>query len=80
MTILPLPLRRHNKKRIPLNLLLICISAESARQVLSIKDECTFLLLIFLLIGLCIDWFLYCNWFDIFSFSIAQIIKTFIHH
>ena len=34
----------HNKKRIPLlNLLINCIPARSAPQLLSIKDEYTFL-------------------------------------
>ena len=40
----------HNKYRNPLlNLLINCISAESAYQILSIKSECTFLLLNFLI-------------------------------
>ena len=44
----------HNKKRIPLlNLLINFISAKSAAQILSIKGECTFLFLDFLIIGLC---------------------------
>ena len=44
----------HNKKRIPLlNLLINYISARSAPQILSIKDECTFIFVIFLIIGLC---------------------------
>ena len=38
----------HNKKRIPLlNLLINCISARSEPQILSIKDECTFVFVIF---------------------------------
>ena len=42
----------HNKKRIPLITLLInWISAKSAPQILSIRGECTFLLLNFLIIG-----------------------------
>ena len=36
-----------------LNSLINCISARSAPQVLSIIDECTFLFLNFLIIGLC---------------------------
>ena len=36
-----------------LNLLINCISARSAPQIFSIKGECTFLLLNFLIIGLC---------------------------
>ena len=36
-----------------LNLLINCISATSEPQVLSIKGECTFLFLNFLIIGLC---------------------------
>ena len=44
----------HNINLNPLlNLLITCISARSARQILSIKGECTFLLLNFLMIGLC---------------------------
>ena len=43
----------HNKKRIDLlNLLINCISARSAPQILSIKDDCTFLLLNFQINGL----------------------------
>ena len=43
----------HNKKRIPLlNLLINYISARAAPQILSIKGECTFLFLNFLMIGL----------------------------
>ena len=36
-----------------LNLLINCICARSAPQILSIIDDCTFLLLHFLIIGLC---------------------------
>ena len=36
-----------------LNLLISCVSAKSAHQILPIKGECTFLLLNFLIIGLC---------------------------
>ena len=36
-----------------LNFLNNCISTKSAPQILSIKGECTFLLLNFLIIGLC---------------------------
>ena len=42
------------KKQSPLlNLLITCISAISTPQILTIKDKCTFPLLIFLIIGLC---------------------------
>ena len=44
----------HNKNLNPLlNLFINHISARSASQILPIKGECTFLLLIFLLIDLC---------------------------
>ena len=44
----------HTKKQIPLlNLLIDCISAKSAPQILSIKGDCIFLFLNFLVIGLC---------------------------
>ena len=44
----------HNKNlNSLLNLLINCISARSAPQILSIKVECTFLFLNFLIIGLC---------------------------
>ena len=44
----------HNKNISPLlNLLISCISAKSAAQMLSIKGECSFLLLIFLIFHLC---------------------------
>ena len=44
----------NNKKQIPLsNLLINCISARSAPQILSIKDECTFRFLNFVIMGLC---------------------------
>ena len=60
----------HNKDRIPrLNLLLNCLPARSAPQILSIKDECTFLLLNFLINGLCN--YSANNLFDIFSFLIG---------
>ena len=36
-----------------MDLLISCISARSAPQILSIKDECTFLFLHFLIIDLC---------------------------
>ena len=36
-----------------LSLLICCISARSAPQMLSIKDECSFHFSIFLIIGLC---------------------------
>ena len=45
---------KNNKKLSSLlHLLINCISARSAPQLFSIKDECTFLLLNFLIIGLC---------------------------
>ena len=44
----------HNKKRIPLmDLLINCISERSAPQIFSIKGECTFLFLNFIITGLC---------------------------
>ena len=44
----------HNKNLNPLLKLLInCISTRFAPQILSMKDECTFHLLNFLIIGLC---------------------------
>ena len=46
--------RRHDKNLNPwLNLLISCISAKSALQVLSIIGECTFLFSSFLIIGWC---------------------------
>ena len=46
--------KTHNNKRIPLlNLLINCISARSAPQILSIKGEYTFIFLNFLIAGLC---------------------------
>ena len=45
---------RYNKTLIPLlSLLNNCISVISTPQILSIKGECIFLLLSFLIIGLC---------------------------
>ena len=44
----------HNKNlNSLLNLLINCMYARSAPQILSIKDECNFLLLNFVIIGLC---------------------------
>ena len=44
----------HNEQLIPLlNLLINCISARLKHQILSIKGECTFLLLNVLIAGLC---------------------------
>ena len=44
----------HNKNLNPLlSLLINCISARYAPQILSIRGECTFLLSILLIIGLC---------------------------
>ena len=66
----------HNKKRIPLlNLLINCISEKSAPQILSIKGDCTFLFLNFLIIGLC--YYSANYWFEIFSFSIPLPVKLF---
>ena len=46
--------RIHNKKRIPLlNLLINCISAKSAHQILSLDELYTFRFLNFLITGLC---------------------------
>ena len=59
----------HNKNLNPLlNILLNCISARSASQILSIKDKCTFLFLKFLIIGLC-NSSANC-WSEIFSFLV----------
>ena len=44
----------HNKSLNPLlNILIHCISARSAHQILAIKGECTFLSLNFIIIGSC---------------------------
>ena len=44
----------HNKNLNPLSSLVInCISARSAPQILSMKGECTFIFLNVLIIGLC---------------------------
>ena len=57
----------NNQKQISLlNLLINCISARTAPQILSTKVECTFLFLNFLIIGLRSS-SAYC-WSDIFSF------------
>ena len=59
----------HNKNLNPLlNLLINCISARSVHQILSIKGDCTFLLLHFLIIGLCNS--SANSLFEIFSFLI----------
>ena len=59
----------HNKNRIALlNVLINFISARSAPQILSIKDECAFRFSNFLIIDLC-NSSAY-SWFHIFSFSI----------
>ena len=67
----------HNKNLNPLlNLLINCISARSAPQISSIKGDCTFHLLNFLIISLCNSSANYCvakcegRWSDIFSFLI----------
>ena len=47
-------LKTHNKNlNSLLSLLINCISARSAAQILFIKGQCTFLFLDFLIIGLC---------------------------
>ena len=68
----------HNKNvNSLLNLLINCISARSAPQILSIKVDFTFILLNFLIIGLCnssTNCYLAKSegrWSDIFSFKIA---------
>ena len=68
----------HNKRRIPvLNLLINCILARLAPQILSMKGEGTFLFLNFLVIGLCNSSGYSCvtkfkgRWFEILSFLIA---------
>ena len=43
----------HQNLNALLNLLINCISAKSASQMVSIKDDCTFLSSNFLVIGLC---------------------------
>ena len=59
-------------KKIPLlNLVINYISARSAPQLLSIKDECTFLVLDFLIVVLCNS--LVNTLFDAFSFLIAPL-------
>ena len=64
-----------NKKRNPLlNLLINCISARSAPQILSIKDECNFLFLNFLIIGLCSS--SANSLFDIFSCLTAKLFRV----
>ena len=66
----------HNKNPNPLlNVLFNCISARSAPQILSMKGECTFLLLRFLIIDLCNS---YANsLLEIFSIS-NTIIRSFL--
>ena len=57
----------YNEKQIPLlNVLINCISARSAPQILSIKGECTYLFLSFLIIDLCN--YSANSFFEIFSF------------
>ena len=59
----------HNKEQVLLlNSLINCISAKSARQILYTKDECTFPLSNFKIIGLCN--YLASSFVDIFSFSV----------
>ena len=46
--------KTHNKKRFAfLNLLINCMSAKWSSETLSIKDECAFCVLNFLIISLC---------------------------
>ena len=46
--------KKYNKNLNPLlNLLINCIFAKSSPQILSVKGDCVFLLLDFLIIGLC---------------------------
>ena len=60
----------HNKNLIPLSYLLInCIFARSAPQILSLKNECTLCFSDCPIIGLC-DSSAYC-WVDIISLLIA---------
>ena len=62
----------HNENLNPLlNLLINCISARSAPQILSIKVDCTFIFLDFLIIGLCNS--SANSLFDIFLFLIADL-------
>ena len=62
----------NNKNLNPLsNLLLKCISARSAPQILSIKVDCTYLFLKFLIIGLCN--FSVKSLLEIFSFSLFHL-------
>ena len=72
--LLKIPIR-HNKKQIPLiNLLINCISAISAPQILSITGESTFLSLNFLMFGLCIS--SANSLFEIFSFLTAALFAS----
>ena len=65
----------HNKNLNPLlSLLINCISARSAAQILSIKVECTFLFLNFLIIGLRNS--SANSLFEIFSFLIADLFRV----
>ena len=68
----------HSKIRIPLlNLFINCISARSAPQILSVKDERTFLLLSFLIIGLCNS--SANSLLEIFSMSLLKVFFQKIH-
>ena len=70
----------HNKKRISLlNLVIYSMSARSASPILSIKRECAFPFMNFLIIALCnsLDKYL----LDTFSFLIPLLfIEEFINH
>ena len=68
---------KYNKNLNPLlNLFINCISARSAPQVLSIKVECTFSFLNFLITGLCKS--SANSWSDILSFFNAAARSLFI--
>ena len=48
-----MPITHHKNLNLLLNAFINCISAKSVPQILSIKGECSFLLLNFLIIGFC---------------------------
>ena len=69
---------KHNKNRILLlNLLINCISAKSAPQIIFIKDDHTFSFLNFLIIGLCNSSANFC--FDINSLLTTPPGNLFVH-
>ena len=64
----------HKKNINPLlHLLINCISIRSAPQILSINDDCTFLFLNFLIIGLCNS--SANSLFEMFSFLIVELFR-----